>query len=145
MPTIVEALNQRLIDSLDLYTQFKVAHWNIRGPHFVALHPLFDQIAQELNGFIDEIAERAIVLGGHVIGTARTVAKQSTIEDYPETTVRDLEHVALLGNRLDQWLVGMKHTRDQADEAGDPDTADLLTGMISAFDKHRWFFRATLG
>jgi len=122
-----------------------VAHWNIRGPHFVALHPLFDAIAQELNGFIDEIAERAIVLGGQVRGTARTVAKTSTLSDYPENVVRDLEHVALLGERLDQWLKGMKAARDQADEQGDPDTADLLTGMISGFEKHRWFFTATLG
>src|SRR5574341_91523 len=57
--TMLELLNRRLADTLDLYTQAKHAHWNVKGPFFFQLHELFDNVAKEVFGFIDEIAERA--------------------------------------------------------------------------------------
>ena len=55
----IELLNQHLADVLDLGLQAKQAHWNVKGPHFIGLHELFDKVAEELEGFTDDIAERA--------------------------------------------------------------------------------------
>src|SRR5262249_14337477 len=60
----IELLNARLADCIDLQTQTKQAHWNVKGPHFIALHELFDKINEEVEDYVDEIAERAMQLGG---------------------------------------------------------------------------------
>src|SRR6188474_3585706 len=83
---IAETLNARLADGLDLHSQIKVAHWNIKGPQFAALHPLFETFAVSLANFNDSIAERAVTLGGKAFGTVRHVAKTSRINEYPQDT-----------------------------------------------------------
>src|SRR6187549_1934139 len=92
---IADALNARLADGLDLHSQIKVAHWNIKGPQFAALHPLFETFAVSLATHNDAVAERAVTLGAKAYGTARHVAKASRLADYPQETARDLEHVKL--------------------------------------------------
>ena len=72
---IADALNARLADGLDLHSQIKVAHWNIKGPQFAALHPLFETFAVSLANHNDGIAERAVTLGAKAYGTVRHVAK----------------------------------------------------------------------
>src|SRR5512144_1718908 len=89
---IAETLNDRLADGLDLHSQIKVAHWNIKGPLFASLHLLFDQLADEIREHTDEIAERAVTLGGTAFGTSRHVAKTSKLPEYPQETTRDLDH-----------------------------------------------------
>lgn len=142
---LVAALNARLADGLDLHSQIKVAHWNIKGPHFATLHPLFETFAIALAAFNDRIAERAITLGGLAHGTARHVARASTLADYPEGTTRDLVHVELLAARIEQYLAGVRAARKEAVERGDDDTEGLLTEVVTAFETHAWFLRATLG
>lgn len=141
---IIEALNQRLADGIDLFTQIKVAHWNIKGAHFAALHPLFETFAEDIAALNDEVAERAVTLGGRAHGTARHVARASKLAEYPQETSRDLEHVKLLAERIESYLEYARETRAVADKNGDVDTADLLTEAISKFEKHAWFLRATL-
>jgi starvation-inducible DNA-binding protein len=141
---VAELLQATLLDGLDLHGQIKVAHWNVRGPHFAALHPLFETFAVALAGFNDEVAERAVTLGARVRGTARSVAKSSRVPEYPEDTTRDLEHVKLLAERFDAYLKGLREARDVAEKQKDQDTVDLLTGMVEAFEKNGWFLRATL-
>src|SRR5688572_28823037 len=103
---VVEALNGRLADGLDLHSQIKVAHWNIKGAQFAALHPLFETFAVSLAGFNDTVAERAVTLGGKAYGTARHVAQTSKLPEYPQETTRDLEHVKLLAERIESYLGG---------------------------------------
>jgi starvation-inducible DNA-binding protein len=141
---IAETLNARLADGLDLHGQIKVAHWNIKGPQFPSLHPLFETFAVSLAGHNDEIAERAVTLGGLAYGTARHVAKASRLPEYPQETTRDMEHVRLLAERFETYLEGMRESRGVAEQHGDTDTVDMLTGMISEFEKHAWFLRASL-
>jgi starvation-inducible DNA-binding protein len=141
---IVRSLDQALLDGLDLHGQIKVAHWNVKGPHFAALHPLFETFAVALSAFNDEVAERAVTLGGRVRGTARSVAKGSRLPDYPADAVRDLDHARLLAERIDAYLTSVREARQVAERQGDPDTVDLLTQVFSAFEKHGWFLRATL-
>ena len=141
---IADALNARLADGLDLHSQIKVAHWNIKGPQFAALHPLFETFAVSLAGHNDTIAERAVTLGARAYGTARHVAKVSTLPEYPRDAVRDMDHVGLLADRIEQYLDGTRQARASVDELGDTDTVDLLTGIITEFEKHAWFLRASL-
>src|SRR5688500_4390887 len=91
--TIAETLNARLADGLDLHSQIKVAHWNIKGPQFASLHPLFETFAASLATHNDTLAERAVTLGAKAYGTVRHAAKASRLPEYPQETTRDLEHV----------------------------------------------------
>lgn len=141
---IAASLNERLADGLDLHSQIKVAHWNIKGPGFAGLHPLFETFAVGLALHNDSIAERAVTLGAKAYGTARHVAANSKIAEYPQETTRDLEHVKLLAERIESYLVGVRASRAVADQHADVDTADLLTGVITEFEKHAWFLRASL-
>ena len=76
-------MNQQLANAVDLQTQMKQAHWNVKGPHFIGLHELFDQIDEAVEGYVDLIAERIVQLGGIAEGTARVAAERSRLEEYP--------------------------------------------------------------
>src|SRR5215468_8331271 len=89
----IELLNAWLADCIDLQTQTKQAHWNVKGPHFIALHELFDKINEEVEDYVDEIAERAVQLGGVAQGTTRMVAKRSSLPEYPANAVDGRNHV----------------------------------------------------
>lgn len=141
---VAAALDAALADGLDLHSQVKVAHWNVKGPHFAALHPLYETFAVALAGFNDEVAERAVTLGGRAHGTARHVAQASRVPEYPGDAVRDLDTVQQLADRIDAYLDGVRKARDVADASKDQDTVDLLTGVVEEFEKNAWFLRATL-
>jgi starvation-inducible DNA-binding protein len=141
---IADALNARLADGLDLHSQIKVAHWNIKGPQFAALHPLFETFAVSLANHNDSIAERAVTLGAKAYGTARHVAKTSRLAEYPQETSRDLEHVSLLAERVETYLDVVRESRTAIEKLGDTDSVDLLTGIVTEFEKHAWFLRASL-
>jgi starvation-inducible DNA-binding protein len=142
--TIATALNAQLATGLDLHGQIKLAHWNVRGPQFAALHPLFEQLATQLAVHNDSIAERAVTLGALAVGTARQVAAGSKLPEYPVTTTRDLEHVAALADRFEIYLEGVRSARATAEQHGDLTTVDLLGGVVEEFEKNAWFLRATL-
>ncbi|HEY5926197.1 MAG TPA: DNA starvation/stationary phase protection protein Dps [Kofleriaceae bacterium] len=141
---LIATLNDRLADGLDLHSSIKVAHWNVRGPQFPSLHPLFEQFATQLALHNDSIAERAVTLGGLAAGSTRHVAKHSRLGDYPNDVTRDLDHVKLLAERFDTYLGGVRESRGIAEKLGDTETVDLLTGVVTEFEKNAWFLRATL-
>jgi len=116
----------------------------VKGMHFAALHPLFETFAVALAAFNDQVAERAVTLGSKAYGTARHVAKASSLPEYPQETTKDLEHVKLLVERIEAYLVGVRKGRDLAEKEKDQDTVDLLTGVIGEFEKNAWFLRASL-
>lgn len=141
---LADSLNARLADGLDLHSQIKVAHWNIKGPQFAALHPLFETFAVSLAAHNDSIAERAVTLGAKAYGTVRHVAKISKLPEYPQETARDMDHVRLLSERIEKYLDGIRQSRGLGEELGDTDSVDLLTGIVTEFEKHAWFLRASL-
>jgi starvation-inducible DNA-binding protein len=138
------ALQACLVDGLDLHSQLKVAHWNLKGPHFAALHPLLDTFAAELAGHSDTIAERIVTLGGTACGTVRQAAHGSSLPEYPKDVVRDIDHVRLVSERFRVYLDGARDAREECERLGDVDSADLLTIVITAFEKHAWFLLASL-
>jgi starvation-inducible DNA-binding protein len=141
---IADALNAVLADGLSLHASAKVAHWNVKGPHFKALHAMFEEIAVALAAHDDAVAERAVTLGARALGGVRHVARTARVADHPQETVRDLEHVRLLAERVETYLDGVRAARVVAEEGGDVDTVDLLTGIATDLEKHGWFLRATL-
>jgi starvation-inducible DNA-binding protein len=141
---IADTLSARLADGLDLHSQIKVAHWNIKGPQFASLHPLFETFAVSLATHNDTLAERAVTLGAKAYGTVRHVARASSLAEYPQETTRDLEHVKLLADRFEKYLEGARASRAVAEKSGDTDTVDILTVIITEFEKNAWFLRASL-
>jgi len=139
----IELLNARLADCIDLQTQAKQAHWNVKGPSFVALHELFDRINEEVVGYVDEIAERAVQLGGVAEGTARMVARRSTLAEYP-AVVDGRSHVESLSTALAAFGKAARKAIETADGLGDADTADLFTEVSRGIDKSLWLVEAHL-
>ncbi len=141
---IAAALNANLADGLDLQLQIKVAHGNIKGPRFPGLHVLFDTFAAGITAHNDTIAERAVTLGGKAYGTARHVAKASRLAEYPQETSKDVEHAALVAERIVKYVQGVQASRVVAEEHEDADTVDVLTQVICEFEKHAWMLQASL-
>jgi len=138
-------LNLQLIDTLDLYTQVKQAHWNIKGPHFIALHELFDKLAEDLEGPVDDIAERVTALGGIARGTARMVARESRLPELPGDSFDGMAVVAALADRYAILGASTRAAIENSGSAGDADTSDLFTGVSRGLDKALWFLEAHLG
>ena len=141
---LIELLNAHLADTLDLMSQVKQAHWNVKGKDFYQLHLLFDEIAEELEGFMDELAERATSLGGYATGTVRMAAEQSALPEYPADAVEGPEHVAALVERFGLYTSRIRSGIDEAADLGDQATADLYTEIARTADKRLWFLEAHL-
>ncbi|HTJ44450.1 MAG TPA: DNA starvation/stationary phase protection protein Dps [Kofleriaceae bacterium] len=141
---IVAALNTCVLDGVDLYTQTKVAHWNVRGPLFAQIHELFDKLAGHVSEHVDDLAERAVTLGGRATGSARAVAHGSRLEEISHEVRRDLELTRLIAERTESFLHGLRAAREVAETEKDADTEDLLTGTIRGLEKDVWMLRATL-
>ncbi len=141
---LVELLNQQLASTLDLYTQTKQAHWNVKGIDFFQLHQLFDQLASDVFGFIDTIAERAVALGGYAQGTARMAAQASKLTEYPKDAVDGRQHLEALVERFSRYTAENRKALDAAQNEDDQATADLFTEIARAVDKDLWFLEAHL-
>lgn len=139
---MIGILNARLADSIDLKSQAKQAHWNVKGMSFIALHELFDQVSAEVELHIDTIAERVTTLGGTAEGTVRVAAQKSTLAQYPMEITDGRDHVDALSGALAQFGKNVRANIDDADDAGDKDTADLFTGVSRDIDKLLWFVEA---
>ena len=135
-------LNQRLADAVDLQTQIKQAHWNVKGPHFIGLHELFDQIDEAVEAYVDLIAERIVQLGGIAEGTARVAAVRSRLEEYPLTIADGSAHVEAVSKALSTFGHEARNSIDQVDELGDADTSDLFTEVSRGIDKWLWLVEA---
>jgi len=142
--SMIALLNQQLADSADLYSQVKQAHWNVKGPHFIALHELFDKLAEDLEGPVDDIAERVTALGGVARGTARVAAQASRLPEFPVDRLEGLRAVALLADRYAALAASMRKAIEIAGKEGDADTSDLFTGISRGLDKALWFLEAHL-
>jgi starvation-inducible DNA-binding protein len=141
---MAKLLNERLADSIDLFNQIKQAHWNVKGPSFIALHELFDDIAEHAEEWSDDIAERAVQLGALAEGTSQIVAKRTTLPEYDATLTDGMMHVDKLSTTLAAYASNVRKAIDTADKAGDKDTADLFTGVSRGVDKDLWFVESHL-
>lgn len=136
---VARLLNGRLADCIDLQTMTKQAHWNVRGPQFIALHKLFDEVYDAVGEYVDLLAERVVQLGAVAEGTARVAAQRTTLMDYPLTITTGSEHVAALSDVLAQFGRSARMGIDEMDELGDADAADILTEISRGIDQWLWF------
>ena len=141
---MIALCNARLADSVDLQTQVKQAHWNVKGPQFIALHKLFDEINEEVEEYVDLTAERVVQLGGIAEGTARLAVKSSKLPEYPLNIAEGHQHVDALSTALATYGKLARAAIDEASKAGDADTADIFTEVSRGVDKWLWFVEAHL-
>lgn len=139
---LIGIINQRLADITDLQTQLKQAHWNVKGPHFIGLHELFDKIAEDVEGYVDMIAERVVQLGGIAEGTVRVAAARSRLEEYPLDIADGKAHVEAVARALSTFGREVRMTIEETEGLDDADTADIFTEISRGIDKWLWFVEA---
>lgn len=140
---MVKLLNQHVTDLTDLFVQTKLAHWNVRGPHFIAYHELFDTLASHLNELTDAIAERATALGGVAGAPVQSIASQTSLDTWPMNLSRDAEVIRMLAERF-AVVANSARAAITASADADPDTSDLFTEASRMLDKDLWFLEAHL-
>ncbi len=139
---IVVLLQGHLSNSLDLSSQAKQAHWNVKGPDFISLHELFDKIAEDSEEYNDLIAERIVQLGGIAEGTLRTAAKRTQLPEYPLNISAGHDHVNALARSLASYGDHVRRAISLTSELMDQDTADIFTEISRQVDKYLWFVEA---
>lgn len=135
-------VNKRLADAIDLHMQMKQAHWNVKGPNFIGLHKLFDEIHEATGEYVDIIAERAVQLGGIAEGTVRIAAERTLLPEYPHGIAEGPAHVDAVSIALAAFGKEIRASIDEADELDDADTADIFTDVSRGIDKWLWFVEA---
>ena len=141
---IIALLNARLADAIDLFTQVKWAHWNLKGSQFIQLHELFDSIAEHVEGQTDTIAERIAALGGVANGTAREVAAKSALKEADLTATDGPSQLKWLVHNVAHHANALRQAVNESDDLDDKITADLFTSVTRDLDKDLWFLEAHL-
>ncbi|HRE79892.1 MAG TPA: DNA starvation/stationary phase protection protein Dps [Opitutaceae bacterium] len=135
---VIALLNRELADVLDLKLQAKQAHWNVKGAQFAALHELFDEVAAGADEIADELAERAVMLGGVARGTIQSVAAASRLATYPAEALASDEHIRALSGALARVAHSLRNAIAVATTQEDAGTADVLTQASRSVDKLLW-------
>lgn len=141
---VIALLNLQLADEADLHSQTKYAHWNVKGPQFIMLHKLFDELAEKLDEHIDELAERVTALGGIAHGTLRQAAGNTRVAEFPATAIHGEDVLIALAERYAAVGKTTRAAIDDCDKLGDKGTADLLTGISRDLDQSLYFLEAHL-
>ena len=136
---VISLLQERLASAIDVQLQAKQAHWNVKGPSFIALHELFDAVVGEATTWVDDIAERLVALGGVADGRPQTVSATSIVPAYPLEIHAGPDHVEALATALAAFGESVRSGIASAGDAGDAGTEDLFTGISQAVDKQLWF------
>lgn len=139
---MIDLLNNRLADTIALTLAVKQAHWNLKGPGYIGVHELLDEVADRLRDGADLMAERAVILGGLAKGTVELASENSDVAPYPADIEAISDHVAALKDRFLTVGAGLRKAIEEASDAGDAATEDLFTEVLRQVDKDTWFIGA---
>ena len=139
---VASLLNRRLADALDLQSQCKQAHWNVKGSQFISLHKLFDDVYADVTEYADLIAERIVQLGSVARGTTRDVAETSELDEYPPSISSGDDHVKSLSAAIAAFGSRMRLAINETDDLDDAVSADMCTEITRGIDKWLWFVEA---
>jgi starvation-inducible DNA-binding protein len=140
---LTDSLNQVLADSYALLSLTHLAHWNVEGPGFFALHTAFQTQYEELFIAIDEIAERIRALDAYAIGGLGTLARVAQMKEFVSPLVQE-EYVRALIAANGKLVSDAARARDVAGEAGDAESQDLMIGRITLHQKTVWMLKSFL-
>lgn len=143
---MVDGLTPKVADALDLYSQVKMAHWNLKGMDFVSTHRFLDELADDLTNITDLLAERVVTLVGMIdVGDVKSTAKTSKVLPLSPDQLHDCySEYGAIAVRLEQFIEDIRTLIDKAQKARDHGTVNMLATQIEKFEKHAWFIRATL-
>jgi starvation-inducible DNA-binding protein len=139
---LIELLQARLSDSLDLEAQTKQAHWNVRGTDFFQLHELFDRVHDSVEELVDLLAERLTTLGGIADGRIQTTGSSSKLPVYPIAAYEGSTHISALADALGVFAALARSAIDRSTKLEDAVTADLFTEVARTTDKQLWLVEA---
>ena len=138
----MEVLQARMADGIDLALVTKQAHWNLKGPQFIGIHLMLDGFRDEIDEWVDMMAERITQLGGTARGTVQEVNRETKLKPYPTDIYAIADHLHALIERYSATANAIRQNIDDTDDAGDAGTADLLTEVSRGLDKQLWFLEA---
>ena len=142
---MIGELNALLADHFALYVKTKNFHWHVKGPRFRDLHLLFDEQAMEVQGQIDDIAERVRKLGGDTLTGIAAIANATSIKDENNTALSADDMVAQLRDDNVAMVAKLKAMKEVADQAGDNATDGLLDDWTDMAEQRVWFLTSVLG
>jgi starvation-inducible DNA-binding protein len=141
--TVRDLLQQRLTALIDLELTLKHVHWNVVGPHFVAVHEMLDPQVAAVREMVDTTAERLATMGGEPMGTPGFIAKHRTWDDYSLGRDGALAHLGALDQVYSGIVADHRHGIEVTEKA-DPVTQDMLVGQSAKLEMFQWFVRAHL-
>jgi starvation-inducible DNA-binding protein len=140
---VIDALRQVVADTYALIGQTHLCHWNVRGTSFFSLHTAFEEQYNELFLAVDEVAERIRALGALAPGGLANLAKMAGIDEIAEdASAEDMVKHLLKAN--EKLLADLRAARDEAGEAGDSESEDLMIARIQVHEKTVWMLRSFL-
>ncbi|MDE8669276.1 DNA starvation/stationary phase protection protein [Pseudarthrobacter sp. H3Y2-7] len=140
-PTLTNNLQAVLADLIELHIQGKQAHWNIVGTNFRDLHLQLDEIVDAARQFADDTAERMRALHALPDGRSATVAKSTSLAQFPEGLISTKDAIERIVAALEAAVGTMRKVHDEVDEE-DPTTADLLHEFIAKLEQYAWMVNA---
>jgi starvation-inducible DNA-binding protein len=141
--SIAQALSHFLADSYAIYLKTQNFHWNVKGPHFFALHFLFEKQYSELSEALDEIAERIQALGFHVDASFASFQKECCIKD-DRKPMPARKMVERLLSSHEELIRCAREIATIAEEGNDQATVDLMARRLGTHEKMAWMLRSHL-
>ena len=141
--SIVTLLQSRLDACNDLHLTLKHVHWNVVGPHFIAVHEMIDPQVDAVRGFADDLAERIATLGGSPQGTPGSLVERRTWDDYAIGRATTQQHLAALDVVYQGVITSYREGIKELDDL-DLVTQDMFIGQTEQLELFHWFVRAHL-